>query len=374
LARAGRYRESIEKFKAAISHRSDFTEAHLNLARTYLILNEPEEATRPAKRAIELSTHDLEAQLMLAQAYFLQKKEDLAKDLLDKLIRAYPKNHFLFMALGDIAAASQKWDEAILHYQKVTELNPQSDRAHFQLGRVYLFKEVAKLKPDMGITFPKMESMRDMRAKIGSLLATGGMELDQARTLFRKAIYLNPKNVQARLMVGLLAFYTACHHEADMEFGEALKLEPENGFLYMALGLNAQRMGQFDKASTYLSKAVELMPDKTQAQILQIFLEIEKKNYPEAIQKAIELFRLVPESKEELFKIFAHDAFAHVPWLISMLSHAEKDKASFCAQALSFISKEPLSLDQKKWQEWWAKQEAQWKERLRQEMQKSMPK
>ena len=285
LARAGEYQQALRKFQAASDAAPEWVEIQLNLARTYLLLNQPQAALAPAKAATQLMPDSLEGQLILAQTYLLLKQKPKAEKILQQLTKRYPKNPFLFMALGDLALAARDWDQAITYYRRSLELDNRSDRANLNLGRAYLYKEISNFRADRPVALPQTKDPRSMMARAGQLISSGGIDLERSRVCFRQAVYLNPQNSQAHLMLGLLAFYTASYREAEMELAQALKQEPDNGFLHMALALNAQKLGKLEQAASHLQQAVKLMPDKLEPRIIQIFVEIERQNYSPALEK-----------------------------------------------------------------------------------------
>lgn len=372
FAKAGKYNKALEKFQLAQKEDPKWSGIHLNLSRTYLMLGKPKEALISAQKAVSLNPKNLEAQLILIQAYFSNKQKQKAHDELDKLIKKYPKNHFLYMVQGDIFSSIGKWEEATNSYKKAIKYKPDSDRAYTQLGRIYLFKEMARYRNDMRIQVPKATNERDMMAKIGNLLSSGGLDLSKARAAFRKAVYLNSKNLQARTMLGLLAFYTASYDEAEIELTEALKLDPQNTYLYIALGMNAQKMEKYDEAEKFFNNAITITPDALHPKILKIFLYIEAKKYEASIQLALKLIKVHPEIELELFKTLKRKYFIHVPWLITMLGKKNNDISSFALQVLTFITDQPGKKEKQFWEDWWEKEKKKLIKK-RQEMMKRYP-
>ena len=353
LAKKGKYDQAIKKFHEVLETAPEWKEPYINLAKSYLLKNELKLASKYAKQAEKLDSKDIEIQLLLINTYFLLKEHEKGQVLLKNLIKKYPQNHILYIIHGDYFSSKHDWQQAIESYKKAAELKPNLDHIYVKLGKSYLYKEIDNAKLKLPVTISENSNKAYIMKKINNILTKRKVNLDRSKTAFRKALYINQKNFQAHTMLGLLAFYSASYEEAELEFKEALKLKPENGFLNMALALNCQQLKKFREAGKFLEKAIQILPNQRTPKILQIFLEIDKRNYGQAIEFALKLINELPEVQPELFETFAHHPEQHVPWLILNLDNEDKKKAVFSGQALSSISKKPFSLDKKVWKAWW---------------------
>jgi tetratricopeptide (TPR) repeat protein len=325
----------------------------------------------PARKAVELTEKELGAQLLLLHVYFLLKESAAAEEMVQGLTRQHSKNPVLFMVLGDIAFSVQNWELAISRYQESIALDPEFDRPYLQMGQAYLFQEMQRLQNKSNTPVPNLEDPRAMMAHMNELIASGGMHLDRARAAFRKALYLNPENTEAHIMLGILAFHRSDYEEATLEWEEALRRETDSVFLYTALGLSAQQRKKYEDAARYFTRLRELSPQQIEPVMLEVFLAIAQKEHARAVQSVLNALPLFPKLEEALFQNFALAPPLHVPWLISLLSHPDKEVAAFCARVLSFISHRPESLDQKAWEIWWNEEIARHQEQWRKNMEKS---
>src|SRR6185295_16233867 len=64
--KSGKYREAVIEFRNAVEADPRFAEAHYQLGRVYLILNNPESAYRELKLSVTLNPANSDAQLQLA--------------------------------------------------------------------------------------------------------------------------------------------------------------------------------------------------------------------------------------------------------------------------------------------------------------------
>jgi tetratricopeptide (TPR) repeat protein len=361
LAQENRYEEAIGKFQAASALAPLDATAYANLARTYLLLRKPEEALVPAQKAVEFSK-SLACKLLLVQTYFWLREERKAQAIIEPLLTENAENPTLFMALGDIALSARDFATAILRYQEVIRLTPNSDRAYVQIGRAYLWQEMEKMQKQQEMPLPNLEHPRAMMARMGNLMASGGMSLDRAGAAFRKAVYINPENVEGYILLGILAFQRTDYEEAALEWEEALRFEPKSVFLHMALGLNAQHKKDYITAESYFVKAGELAPQQNEPQLLRIFLRLTQKQYAEAVNLLLESSSRFATIEQEMLAALSYEKDSHVPWLLSLLAHHNSKIAEFSARALSHVSGQAFTRDAQVWQNWWREEQKKGKE------------
>lgn len=353
LAQQGEYDRAIEMFQAAVDEDPETAVAYLNLVRTYLLVKKPEAALAVAQKAVELSPGELEARLLLVQTHYLLKDYESARGLLDKMAREEPDNPFLYLATGDICLTNGEWDAAIDNYRKALSLSPEEDRAYLQMGRAYLGKELQRLQHRGMPLMADVEDPQKAMSRMGNLMATGGLDLDHAAACFRKAVYLNAENLEARVMLGIVAFQRNEYQQAALEWEEALRLDPKNGFLYMALGLNAKESGEYDKSAHYLKIARQLSPGQREPVVLEILLAVARGNHGEAVRQALAAVPDFPGLEENVFEALSANKITHFPWLVAGVAGHDRPVAEFCARALACLSRREFKLDPDYWQNWW---------------------
>lgn len=367
LGQEGQYAEALRKFRMATESDATYAEAHLNLARTYLVMKKPQEALVPARKAAELAPQDVKTQLLLVLTHVLLQDEKSAADVTQELLEVHPDDHQIYVALGDIAAGSKRWGQAIARYQQAIQCYAEWDVAYLQLGRAYLYQELERLQTHRELPVMDMADSQAMMSRMGNWMASGGVEMGQAKACFRKAVYLNPRNVEAHIMLGILAFHRSEYDESEVEWQEALRGDPENTFIHMGLGLNAQQKKQYAQAKQYFVKAQELEPRQLQPLMLQIFLSVAQKEYAKAMEQAVDVMPSFPDLEEELLRALAYDKLNTVPWLIDLVAHPHAKVADLSAKALSYLSKKTYTREKEVWQQWWNAEKARMMEDARRE-------
>ncbi len=91
---------------------------------------------------------------------------------------------------------------------------------------------------------------------------------DTAAREYRAALQIDPKNIDARANLGVIAFMQGQYAEATEDFRAALKLQPGLWKVQALLGLSEKRLGHFASARTWLEKSFPHLEEpklKTQA-------------------------------------------------------------------------------------------------------------
>ncbi|MBL8186605.1 MAG: tetratricopeptide repeat protein, partial [Acidobacteria bacterium] len=149
--------------------------------------------------------------------------------------------------IADVRAAQKRWAEADAEFQKAISLDANRIETHLHLARYY-----------------------ERRAKADSAQAAAFHA--KAESVFRQLIERNPKSVTARLAFGDFLFANKREAEAEQQLLAAHQAEPTDKLVLVALRRYYEAQQQFEKAEQFLTRLVELDPDKTagRAQIIDL--------------------------------------------------------------------------------------------------------
>jgi tetratricopeptide (TPR) repeat protein len=183
-------------------------------------------------------------------------------------------NAFTSLGLGNALIQKGRVDEAIPHYQKVLEINPDVVEAHNNLGN--------------------------------ALLQTG--KVDEAIAHFQKALEIKADDAEAHNSLGNALLQEGKVDEAIFHFHKALQLKPGLADAHYNLGVALDQMGRVDKAIADYLKALEINPDNAKAHtnLGQDFLQ--QGNMREAInhfQRALQIEPAEPALQNNLAWLLA---------------------------------------------------------------------
>jgi tetratricopeptide (TPR) repeat protein len=151
-------------------------------------------------------------------------------------------------------------DEAIVHYNKALELDPNYGEAHYNLANALLrqgrmndavahFEKALELNPNN----------LSAHYNLGSVLVQSG-RVDEGIAHFRKAVELNPKNAAAHNNLGAALLRAGRVDEAATQYRDALVLDPNNAQTNYNLANTLAQYGRLDEAVKHYQKALQLNP------------------------------------------------------------------------------------------------------------------
>ena len=211
-----RITDSIQHFDKAISLDPNFALAHLNRAN---VSPTAKEFFEHLKHAVTHSDKASDGERMLIQAAEAGANGNPAKqkEILDKLVAAYPNDERAHFNLGGYYFGQQDYKEAISHYKKATELAPDYSTAFNILGYAYrqneqfadaetAFKKYIEL-------IPNDPNPYDSYAEL--LLKTG--RFDEAITQYNKALAVDPNFLNSYFGIAAALTYKGNAAQANAE-------------------------------------------------------------------------------------------------------------------------------------------------------------
>jgi tetratricopeptide (TPR) repeat protein len=187
-------------------------------------------------------------------------------------------------ALMDAGAASFKeahYGEAVANFRKATQLEPGNENAHLYLAAAYAYQVVPNLDtPDNLRTASSALAEFDivLRADPNDLTAIRQeaslyrniKQFDQAKTLEKRAIAIDPRDVEALYTIGVLDWLQEYKNAVEILTAEGLT---DNGVGNPNLShsgcdaLVAKNKALVDEGIASLTQAVELKPDFDDAMV-----------------------------------------------------------------------------------------------------------
>lgn len=157
------------------------------------------------------------------------------------------------------------WKDELTFYQRTLQFNPDSDKAHVNLGILYTgqrlrqkakseFEQAIKLNPDNFVA----------HKCLGNVYFIDGM-YDKAMDEYKKSLELNPEYGGAHVNMGAIFYEKKLYDEAIREFEKAIKINPYDEEAYNNLGVIYLEKGWDEKALNEFKKSLRLNPDNINA-------------------------------------------------------------------------------------------------------------
>ncbi|WP_158301472.1 tetratricopeptide repeat protein [Methanocella paludicola] len=253
-----RYDDAIREFTAIVNNVPDFSTAHYELAKTYLLMGENREALKEFERAARFEPDNMDIQFFLR--YVPQFTKPLSEELKDAQngVDMDAGDAFAHNRLGVILLMMDSLDCGLQEIQWAVELE---NKAEYHLNLAYaqsLFDEgeawrEADLASSMG-----PENL-DALLFLGALYMDLGREADAFAT-YEDAVSIYPGSDLLHYLIGNVYFAVQNIGMARIEIETAVKLNPDNYAARRALAELYMISGRDDKAIDQLEELVKMEP------------------------------------------------------------------------------------------------------------------
>jgi len=256
LEKKARERAAIDDLEKAFELYPEDPSPLLGKARAYRGLEEPEEALQILNWAIERVPGHAGLYNERGWLYFEDLEEyDLAISDFSMAIEIHPDGPYNYFFRGYAYQELGQVDEARSDFEKVLEItgNDPSFEEHSFVVQWLAENEQA------GVTENDRQDAEFLRASGWSYFDEGNFEA--AKKAFDEAIDLNPEEWSAWWGRAVVYRQYGEYETAIQDLGEAIKLAPDLGGLYIDRGwLYFQQFGDISQALSDLSKAIEVEP------------------------------------------------------------------------------------------------------------------
>ena len=255
-----RITDSIAHFDKAISLDPNFALAELNRAN---VSPTAKEFFEHLKKAVALADKASDGERMLIQANEAGANANPTKqkEILEKLVAAYPNDERAHFNLGGYYFGQQDYPQAISHYKKATELAPDYSTAFNILGYAYrqneaytdaenAFKKYIELIPNDPNPY---DSYAELLLKMG--------RFDEAITQYNKALAIDSNFVNSHFGIAAALAYKGKASEAQAELQKMTQKARSDGERRTALFgqmVVAADSGKLDQALAELAKQYAL--------------------------------------------------------------------------------------------------------------------
>ena len=189
-------------------------------------------------------------------------------------------------------------DEAIRHYKRSIEINPNVAATYSSLGSA-LYEQG---KTDMAVkNYEKALEINpeylEAHTNLGNIFSRQG-QFDKAILHLEKALQINPSLAQAHNSLGIVFSKQEKFDKAVSHFEKALEINPDLAEAHANLGSLFSRQGLVDKATPHFEKFLEINPGNAKGHCNLGNLFLSKKNFRAALQQYDQAVRINPDYAE----------------------------------------------------------------------------
>ncbi len=299
---------AIDSFQQSLRLAPDNAEAAVGLAQALFRDNQPVEAERAARQAVDRHPQFAGGYEMLFGYYAAQQSWDKAEALLKLWVAKNPKESGPILRLAAFYYGRKQPDEAEKVLKSMLDRRADFPQADLLAGD---FHALAR-NPEKALEDYRRGESRDRerqqtyQERVASTLSTLGRR-EEALKAVDTILAKDPKNLFARtLKVQLLDQIGGAQNlnTAAALASDVAKEAPANSRVQMLAGQTLLMKGNPDQAFTYFQQAAKADPRSTAAQLALARLELTRKNYPAVLQRADAALAIRPnEPNARLFRV-----------------------------------------------------------------------
>ena len=260
------------------------------LAQTYLKANEPKLASAAAAKAESIGGHDPIVSHALALYYsevgdlshaakldtqvaFSLTKSRLergefkqAADVAQAGLTGHPGDAQLTLALGVARYGQRRFEDAVVLFLKVIQIDPQVDQPYVFLGKI--LDQAGPQLPEITKDYEAWVARNPRSAKAHLLLAKALLAAndrdERAESLLRTSIALDSADWEAHYELGVLLEDNRDHVDAAKELERSIELDPKRPEAHYHLARVYDRLGQPERAEAERDIHRQLTGSRTQ--------------------------------------------------------------------------------------------------------------
>jgi len=280
----------------------------LNRGQAYVAIANHELARRSFEQSIEKDpVHNALAYFELGKILHQTGEFGLAKKALLEAVRQDGTNAEYLHKLAVVCLALNEVDEAIGYLERAKPAAAKIPEIYYNLGKAYQKKGDRAKAEDYLKKFQEFtstqKSKKDQSREAGILIATGEKQLDQgnkaeARTLFEKALQLEPDNWDAHGYLAEMFLASGDMEEARQHLAKIEEFDPDSVVGNYLMATYWYRFKDFDQALRYAVRAKSIQPGNSELRNLlgNIYLELGRQK--EALDEYEAAARLAPDRSD----------------------------------------------------------------------------
>ncbi len=173
-----------------------------------------------------------------------------AADVTVAALHEHPNDAQLTLALGVTRYGQRRFEDAIVAFLRVIEIDPSIPQPYSFLGR--MLDQAGSHLPQITSVYEQWVAKDPKNATAQLLLAKALLAADsrsaRATTLLRSSIALDPNNWESHYQLGVLLENNREYPEAAAEFTRSIELDPKQAIPHYHLARVYDRLGQTDRA------------------------------------------------------------------------------------------------------------------------------
>ncbi|MBU0981055.1 MAG: tetratricopeptide repeat protein [Nanoarchaeota archaeon] len=209
--------------------------------------------------AIRQDPDNYDNYINLGSIYFLQKRYYETEEIYLKAIEIQPNVTKAYLDLWWVHLAGEKYDDADAITDKLEGLDELYHAYNYLWWMHYLRGRFDKAKELSRVYLSKYGEDSGIYYHLG-LLYLKESDFDNAVASFKRAVDLDPNNLDAHFGLGMLYHEKKMTKETEETFNALMQIPHERADDYILLAINLQRALRYDRAEEAFKRAVAINP------------------------------------------------------------------------------------------------------------------
>lgn len=286
---------ALEYIKEIVRLQPQNLDALNSLGGIYRRLKLYDESISVLERAVMIDNTNSQVFYNLGFTYKIMGNYDEAIQCFNTVVEENPRDVLAFNHIGTIYASQKKWTEAISSYLRGLKVDPNHPILHLNIAKCYdklgdffkaqaEYEAVLKSKPGW---IEAIECYSDLLIKKN--------KTKNASEIVKKALIINPKNVDMHAKLGDVYCRQDDYENAEDEYNAALVISPDFSKAMSGLANTYELTGRIEEALDMAEKMEILQPEdvSVKRQYAHILLSADK------IEKAKEKIQFLYEKDSE---------------------------------------------------------------------------
>jgi tetratricopeptide (TPR) repeat protein len=287
---AGKYKEAAVQFLNALKVDKNFSDAHYEMAKTYLKLNSPQPAYGELMKTVQLSPNNVQARIDLGNLLLDGRVTSRAEEQAKAVLAINPNNADAYALLAGVAQQEGDNASAIQNIQRAMQINPNRASYHTEAALLQTAdpaKEAA-VESELGKAASLDAADATPHLVLASLLEKKG-DLQGAEQQFASAIAIAPQNVQARSALAGLEFREGRKDNAEQTLHQAVVDLPESEEAATLLKDYYGKTGQLERGESVFADLTAKYPKSFAIKITYAGILFDRRDYAKASSVAADL-------------------------------------------------------------------------------------
>lgn len=195
-----------------------------------------------------------------AYSYYTAQEFQLASEQIQSVVHVRPSSAFAYTLAANIDEHSGKYEQAEENYQKALKLNPKGHELKIMYAQFLSTRQPDKALKILQNMWTSDKSKSFVALLMFNVLFERG-EFQRCSALLNEALKVNPNNAYLWLNLGACYLHLGKPDDAVDPMSKAVKLLPERGPFRGQLAQTLEKIGKLDEAEKHFRELLKIEPD-----------------------------------------------------------------------------------------------------------------